>query len=162
MWNLIRKIFFGTVYVQIWEERLKIVHVETQSVYDEIPWIALDLANSKKPIVKAIGNEAYGLRGVDGVEASNPFAHPRLLVNSFQKAEKVLQHGVRTVYKATVFHPRPLVVMHPRERLEGGITEVECRLFRELALGAGAREVRLHIGDELNIYDFDFSKVNEP
>lgn len=160
--RFIRGLFSGTLYVQIWEHRLKITHIESRHVYDEKPWIAIDNQGSKKRIVKAIGNDAYGMQGRHGIEASNPFSHPRLLVNNFLKAEKVLQHGVRTVLKVKVLNPSPVIVIHPREKLEGGITDVECRLFRELCLGAGARAVHLHVGEELNVHNFKLSDVVEP
>lgn len=157
----IRGMFSGTIYIQLWEERIKLALVDAQEIYDERPYIAI--AQSKgKTQVKAIGNEAYSLKGTDGIEVSNPFSHPRLLVNGFEKAEKVLQHGIREVCNARIFNPSPVVVIHPREKLEGGITDVECRLFRELALGAGARKVLLHVGEELALTNFNLDAVNEP
>lgn len=154
-------IFSGTVYVQIWEERVKIALIGSGRIYDERPYIAI-ACSEKKSIVKAVGNEAYSLMGTPGLDVTNPFSHPRLLVNGFQRAEKVLQHGIRQVCEAKLFQPSPIVVVHPREKLDGGITDIECRLFRELAIGAGAREVRLHVGDELAISNFSLGDVNEP
>lgn len=155
-------LFSGTVYVQLWEDRIKITHIESQRVYDQRPWIALDNRNRKKPIVVAVGDEAYAIQGRHGIEASNPFSHPRLLVNDFLKAEKILYHGVRIVFGRRVFPPSPVIVIHPREKLEGGLTAIECRVFRELCLGAGARVVHLHVGDELNVRHFKVSDVIEP
>jgi len=37
-------------------------------------------------------------------------------------------------------------VIHPTEMVEGGLSEVEERVLRELALGAGARSVVVHVG----------------
>lgn len=161
MFKLLRGMLSGTIYAQLWENRINIVHIESQITYDQKPWIAINV-DSKKQVVKAVGDEAYAMRGQPGIEVSNPFSHPRLLVNGYIKAEKLLQHGIRAVSNAKIFSPSPIVVIHPREKLAGGITDIECRLFRELALGAGAREVRLHIGEELNPSDFDLSKVVEP
>lgn len=154
-------IFSGTVYVQIWEERVKIALTGSSRIYDERPYIAIT-RNEKKPVIKAIGNEAYSLIGTPDLDVTNPFSHPRLLVNGFEKAEKVLQHGIRRVCEARLFQPSPIVVVHPREKLDGGITDIECRLFRELALGAGAREVHIHVGDELAISSFSLEDVKEP
>lgn len=162
MLKFLRGLFSGTVYVQIWENRLKITHIESRRVYDQRPWIAIDTRDKKKQIVRAVGNEAYAMRGLHGIETSNPFSHPRLLVNGFQKAEKILQHGIQVVFEAKVFNPSPIIVLHPREKLEGGITDVECRLFRELCLGAGARVVHLHVGEELDVDHFSLSNVVEP
>ncbi|HEY7885580.1 MAG TPA: hypothetical protein VIC08_11615, partial [Cellvibrionaceae bacterium] len=89
---------------------------------------------------------------------SNPFSHPRLLVNDFQIAETVLRYGVRQLHKNKWFAPSPRVIFQPMEKLEGGITTIEERVFRELCLGAGAREVLLHTGNELSIYNLDFDR----
>lgn len=160
MLHLLKGLFSGTVYIQIWEERIRIALVGSDNVFDERPYIALANTNSKTPIVRAIGDEAYKLRV--STEVSNPFSHPRLLINGFQKAEKVLQHGIKAVCKNKLFPPNPIVVLHPREKLEGGITDVECRMFRELALGGGARAVYLHIGQELSSESLDISQVKPP
>lgn len=162
MLSWITNVFSRTVYVQIWEERIKIALIGSSRIYDERPYIAIVRKSGEKAIVKAVGNEAYALLGMSDLDITNPFSHPRLLVSDFQKAEKVLQHAFQQIFDAKLFQPSPVVVMHPREKLEGGITDVECRLFRELALGAGAREVRLHIGDELSTVGWRLENVKEP
>lgn len=40
--------------------------------------------------------------------------------------------------------------MHQLEKTEGGLTSIEDRILRELALGAGAREVVIYLGDKIN------------
>lgn len=87
---------------------------------------------------------------------------PRLLINGVQKAEKVLRYGIKTACKNKLFQPSPIVVIHPREKLEGGIKDVECRMFRELAFGGGARAVYLHVGQELSPQSFDINQVDAP
>lgn len=161
MFTWVRGLLSGTVYIQAWESRLKIVHIESTRVYDQKPWIALSSKNGHR-YVKSVGDEAYSMQALEDVIASNPFSHPRLLVADFRRAEKILQHGLRIVCGERWFNPSPVVVMHPRERLEGGITEVECRLFRELCFGAGARKVHLHVGAELSISSFSLSDLCNP
>jgi rod shape-determining protein MreB len=103
--------------------------------------------------IHAIGSAAYKWRGSTEFEVSNPFSHHCLLINILQKAEKMWRCGIKTVCRNKIFPPSPIVVMDPREKLEGGIADVECCMFRELALGAGARAVHLHIGQELSSED---------
>ena len=45
------------------------------------------------------------------------------------------------------------------EKTEGGLTMIEKRAFRELAFGAGAREVVLYQGKQLPPYDFDYDSI---
>jgi len=160
--NRIKKVFSGTVYVQLREEKIRICHIEEKLIYEQRPYIAIDKTNAKKEIVHAIGDDAFSLINSKIYDVSNPFSHPRLLVSSFLKAEKVLMHGIRQVHRRKIFAPAPVVVIHPMEKIEGGVTDVECRLYRELALGAGAREVHLHVGNSLSVSNFSFAKIQEP
>ncbi len=160
--NKIRKLFSGSLYVRISEERLQVHHLENGLVFDQRPFIALDASNPRKVTVKAIGDEAYALQSDSRFTVSNPFAHPRMLVSNFRNAQKVLTHAIRAVHPAQFINPSPLVVMHPLEKLEGGLTEIESRVFQELALGAGSREVRLHVGDELSVKHFAWDQIREP
>lgn len=49
--------------------------------------------------------------------------------------------------------------MHQLEKLEGGLTDIEERVLRELALGMGAREVLIHSGDRLSVRTLTFSDL---
>ena len=76
-------------------------------------------------------------------------------------AEELLRKAIQKISKSKLIPSAPAIVIHPMERLEGGITDVEMRVFRELALGAGAREVVLHVGEELSHETFDYEKVKQ-
>jgi rod shape-determining protein MreB len=158
---MIKKLFSCIIYIRLQENRVRVTHIDSQTTFDEKPYIAIDSKNPKKVIVSAIGSNAYDLRNATGVEVFNPFSHTRLLVNGFAKAEKIIQHAIREVCKTKLF-VSPIVVMHPLEKLEGGITDIELRVYRELAFGAGAREVYIHIGNELLIDAFSLDQINEP
>ena len=41
------------------------------------------------------------------------------------------------------------IVIHPMERIEGGLSQIEERALRELAIGAGASRVAVWVGDAL-------------
>ena len=47
---------------------------------------------------------------------------------------------MREVLGRKLFSMSPIIVVHPMEKIEGGLTGIEHRAFRELALGAGAPE----------------------
>ena len=47
------------------------------------------------------------------------------------------------------------------EKTEGGLTAIEDRAFRELALGAGAIDIKIHVGKSLNAYGFQFDEFEE-
>ncbi len=160
--NAIKKLFAGTVYIQLREEQIRIYHIELNLVYEQRPFIAIDRSNPKDEAVYAVGDGAYNLRYDKRFDVSNPFSHPRLLICNFIKAEKILQHGIRELHKSALFAPSPIAIVHPMEKLEGGVTDIECRVYRELALGAGARKVHLHVGDALPVTHFNLDQVRDP
>jgi rod shape-determining protein MreB len=158
----LKAFFTSTVYVQLREDRIKITNIETKEIYDQVPYIAIDASNPKQRVIRAIGAEAYNLRLDNKLEVSNPFSHPRLLIADFMKAEKVLMQGIREVHTSKFLAPRPVVIIHPMDKLEGGVTDIECKVYKELALGAGAREVHIHVGKEIDPSVFNLNDVCAP
>ena len=148
---------FGTVlYVQIWERRIKVTDITTQKVFDEKALVAVRNENGKKSI-EAVGNNAT-LVSNENISVSKPFSHERLLLSNFTLAEILLRYILNTLIKRTTFIS-PKVVIHPMEKTEGGLGQIEIRAFRELAIGAGARDVKVHQGNELPIQDFDYESL---
>jgi rod shape-determining protein MreB len=45
--------------------------------------------------------------------------------------------------------PAPGLVVHPLEMTEGGLSEIESRLLKELAIGCGAADAVVVTGPEL-------------
>lgn len=77
-----------------------------------------------------------------------PFSHPRMLVGHFLAAELAVKAAVAEVKGSKLFHTTR-VLMHPMERLEGGLTQIERRVLREMALTAGAGKVAIWEGHVL-------------
>ena len=44
----------------------------------------------------------------------------------------------------------PTIIIHPLENIDETLSEVEEKIFKELALSAGAKTVKLWLGKELN------------
>lgn len=84
------------------------------------------------------------------VTADEPFTTKRLLVGQFAAAERSLKQGLKELSASSWLSPSPVVVIHPMEMIEGGLSEIEDRIFRELAAGAGARKVAVWLGHELS------------
>jgi rod shape-determining protein MreB len=83
------------------------------------------------------------------VQAASPFSTERLGVGHFNQAAEALAKGIAQVYTKSLFNPSPVMVMHQLYLAEGGLCEIEDRILRELALGAGAREVFVWSGEPL-------------
>ena len=84
--------------------------------------------------------------------ATQPFTTTRLLVGSFTLAEKALVDGMKSLRRG-LFAPAPIIVIQPMAMVEGGLSEVEERAIRELAMSAGARKAFASVGKELSDQD---------
>ncbi|MDZ7924292.1 MAG: rod shape-determining protein [Marinagarivorans sp.] len=157
--QLFSRLFDNIVYIQIWGNRLKVVDVKSGNEFDQPPFIALEKNKKGQFVVKAVGAEAKALINNPQYEVTNPFAHPRQLIANFGYAEKILLHALQQVFKGNIFAPSPRAVIHPMQKTEGGLTEIEIRAFRELGLGAGAREVVIYLGPAQNKHDFNYAEI---
>jgi actin-like ATPase involved in cell morphogenesis len=109
------------------------------------------LANT---IYVQVRKNTFRLRHIEGkkereVSAQKPFTTTRLLVGQFQEAETLLRKAIQEIGSGGLFQVSPVVVIHPIEMVEGGLSEVEERALRELALSSGARSVFVHVGAPL-------------
>ncbi|WNC68368.1 rod shape-determining protein MreB [Thalassotalea nanhaiensis] len=148
---MLRKIlnkFSSVIYVQIWENRIRVVDTKSGKEFDEKPFVLIKENNKGVKVIAAIGNDAEYVTS-SKEESINPFSHPRFLLNNFYVAEKILQHAIYTLIGKFALRPAPTVVIHPMEKLEGGLSQIEDRAFRELAVGAGAYEVIIYTGSPL-------------
>lgn len=111
-------------------------------------------------MISGIGKQAS--ISIDSYEkVVNPFSHPRVLFSDVYVGEKLLQHAFKQISNIKYLRPLPKVIIHPMEKTEGGLTMIEKRAFRELALGAGAIEVKVHTGKPLTIKSINFDKFEE-
>lgn len=83
------------------------------------------------------------------VTAEAPFSTAKLLVGKFSAAEPVLAKAIKQVAKS-LLGVGPIIVIHPMEMSEGGLSEVEDRVLRDVAEGAGGSKVIVWVGKELS------------
>ncbi len=83
------------------------------------------------------------------VSSPEPFSTTRLLIGEFSKAQNALKEGIRQVHLGMWFAPSPVVLIQPMELIEGGLSEIEVRILKEVAMGAGGRSVVVWVGHEL-------------
>ena len=84
------------------------------------------------------------------VTPTEPFSTPRLLVGQFAVAQLALRKAVKELVGGGLVAVAPAIVMQPLEMIDGGLSDVEERIMRELAVGAGARKVAVWVGHELS------------
>jgi rod shape-determining protein MreB len=73
-----------------------------------------------------------------------------MLVGNFTAANQLLKAALRDILKGPIIAVRPRVLIQPLEMIEGGLSEIEERVLRELAVGAGASKVVVWVGPELS------------
>lgn len=150
----IKKIFIHTLYVQIWEKRIKVTDIDSGKVYDQAPMVAIETSEKGAKIICATGNAAASKIGPN-IQVVNPFSHPRVLFADFTVGEKLLQAIFREIHPSSLMPSFTTVVIHPMEKIEGGLTQIEVRAFLELAMNAGARKAAVHEGPELPRHGFE-------
>jgi hypothetical protein len=79
--------------------------------------------------------------------AAEPFTTERLLIGEFTVAEETLKIGLKLAGRKSLAQIQ--ILIHPLEMTEGGLSQVEDRIFLEMALGTGASKVVVFVGDEL-------------
>ena len=79
----------------------------------------------------------------------DPFSHKRSILGNFAIAENLLTESLKQIYEGSWFSPSPIMIIHPMELIDDGLTQIEVRALAELGAGAGARKVFVYTGDEL-------------
>ena len=87
-------------------------------------------------------------KGINAERAAQPsFSHKRSVIGDFTAAESLLKALVKEVQQGFVLKMQ--MVIHPMERVDGGLSQIEERALRELAIGAGALRAVVWVGDAL-------------
>ncbi|GAB4186245.1 MAG: YjaA family stress response protein [Wenzhouxiangellaceae bacterium] len=84
------------------------------------------------------------------VKSARPFTTERLLVGDFSAAVEALYPAIQQLYKDKWLSPSPVIIVQPMEMIEGGLSQVEDRLLRELVDRIGARKVVVWVGHTLS------------
>lgn len=133
--------FGTTLYVQIWENRIKVTDIQTNAVFDEKPLVQVETDKNGVKKITAVGNQVTSY--------VNPFSHPRVLFSDFYVGQVLLHEIIKKLIGSGLFVPAPAIVLQAMEKTEGGLTQIEIRAFRELAFSAGARDALIHQGTVL-------------
>lgn len=160
----IRSLPSGTCYAQLWSDRIRISCTQSTRIFDDQPLLAIRTENDKR-IVLAVGRKAAQLyqqeqlqkqrseqqnkKQTQDITLVHPLDHSRLLIADFAYAERLLRYGIASAYEKSLLPRSPVLIIQPMEKTEGGITDIERRMYTELGLGAGARKVYVHDGAPL-------------
>ena len=73
--------------------------------------------------------------------ACKALLHPRTLMGDFFGAEKCFSIVMDKLAPKRFFLQGPIVYIQLLDKLDGGVTNVEARAFREAAIGSGAKAI---------------------
>ena len=134
------------IYAQVSPHRLTLRNAGTGASVTTSPEVAI--AKGRSPKVVAIGAKARKQES-RSVMVVNPFVHPRTLLADFGAAQQLMRVLLRQVHKRSLLGGAPRIVMHLQDDPAGGFTQLEIRGFRELGVGAGAKDVVVWQGPNL-------------
>lgn len=105
------------------------------------------------PVYVRVKKNQFRVRSLESVkeatfDAQPPFTTTRLLIGQFLIAESVLKRALKEM-KGGILAVSPQVLIQPLEMIEGGLSEVEERTLKEVAMGSGASKVVVWVGPEL-------------
>ena len=86
---------------------------------------------------------------------SHTYDHPRMILADFESATTTLKALMRHHSNGLSFFKftAPITIVQIMEPIQGSLTKIEIRAFKELFFNAGAREVKL--------YDLDGNSIEE-
>lgn len=152
MLNLFFRWFGEIYYIRFDGKRIRVSTPEDGMIFDEEPLIAVAFPAKGHPKAIAVGKDAKSAVAPAGarLEVLNAFNHSRIGIGDFTLAEQTLKQIFRRINASAWFKPPPTIIMHPLYRYDDEFTQIELRVFRELALGTGASKVMLCTGRELS------------
>lgn len=139
------------LYIRIRPDWLSIKSLPQNLVYEDVPQIAIQKIGSRFEVI-SIGRNARLVADNKnaGVLILNGFDHPRTIIADFEIAEKTLQEFLKKLPLKRFLKGPPVVIMHPLEKLEGGLTQVETRALEELGHRMEFKKIYVRTGAELS------------
>jgi rod shape-determining protein MreB len=135
------------LYIRIKPSLLSVKNVTAGLLYENVPLIAL--SKTKKTLLEA-GKSAENYSNDDTSVIINGFDSPRSIIGDFDLAEKTFHWFLKQIEPKKAwwqFLPSvPIMVIHPLEKVEGDLTEVEARALENLGYRARAADVYVWTG----------------
>ena len=129
---------------------MSVKNVSRNVFFEDVPQLAVDLTRKRNKVLGFGGHSNLIASMSAGGVILNGFDHPRSIISDFEVAEKTLQLFLERVNAPKKkFFFVPTLIIHPLEKLEGGLTQLEARAFEDLGYRAKANKVFVWNGREL-------------
>ena len=140
----------NVLYIKIKSCLLSVKNVTSGVAYEDIPQIAL--SENRKSVLD-VGKAAAGYANDPKAIVLNGFQAPRSIIGDFEAAERALQAFIKRVEPErawwNIFPFVPVIIIHPLEKVQDGLTQVEVRALEDLCWRARAAEVYVWTGSVL-------------
>lgn len=93
------------------------------------------------------------------LNAEVSFSNERLLVAQSTPLTRQIKQGMQSVLPGVGF--APVIVMHPQEMIDDGISEVEEKSFTEIGYALGARQVVVVTGPTMSDEEVAMAAANK-
>lgn len=135
------------IYIRFRRETIEFYYYPFERVFEDESIIAVK-KKGDKTYVSAVGKEVHDLKAEDTSVVRTPFSPFLLEPENFDLGEKMIRHLMQKgmPFKGNLFAPK--VIIHPNKSY---VSEMEEEAYKELALGAGAREAVVYVGEALKL-----------
>ena len=156
--DLINRMFKSTLYVRIRRNKISVRFVEKKREVTDQPIVGM---NGKNRIL-AVGEEAnsHKYKNIHDYRVLNGFDHPRTIIGQFDIADAALRYLMKRTVSSRAF-VRPVIVFHPKDDYEGGLSQIEVRALRDMGEHVGGREVHIWVGRDLTDEELQSGKFPE-
>lgn len=151
----------NTIYITVSETLITAKDVVRNKTFYLEPTVAFENKGGKQKVL-TVGSNAINFKNKENVSVVNAFNHPRTIIGDFEAGVMAIKYCIGQVMYKKAFI-RPAVIIHPLEKLEGGLTVIEIRALCEMVQAAGAWKVMVWIGNELTeaqVAKKDFTNAN--
>ena len=138
----------GVLYIQIWENNIKVTNVATDEVFDELTTVSYQCAANGKMVNIKCGNNALVNSGPE-TKTMNPFSHPRTLLANTTVIHRFFKYLFKKYKKSFIYSP--IVVIHLMEKVEGDLLDMEKYTLNFVGTKAGASSIFPYVGDKFTI-----------
>lgn len=81
------------------------------------------------------------------VQPAIPYSSQRLLVGTFAPAVDCVKNGLKLLGVTGFWQAKPRLTIVAKDRIEGGLSEIELRCLLEVGYSAGAKQVEVLVDD---------------
>jgi rod shape-determining protein MreB len=133
--------YSGTFHIQLWKNKFRITDTVSHEVFEFVPSIAYKIDNKGNGKILAIGHKTQFYQK-EATKIVNPMLHPRVIIDDFMAMELMFEYAFKAIRKS-------IRLIAPKVTVEGGLTIVEYKILRDIAMNAGAREVTVKDGEKI-------------